>query len=102
MTQKDRRRYRQTKKWKEFRAYLLDKAENRCYVCKGFKRKGLQIHHLDPSTYGDEKPEDCIVLCSSCHKELERLLRKKNLNINDYQKNMRWLYEEGIRFSSSH
>ena len=95
MTQRERRNYRQTKKWKEFRAFLLDEAEHRCWVCNGFKRKGLQIHHVNPQAYGKEEPIDCVVLCNSCHRELERLLRKKKLDIEEYQKNQKWLYEEG-------
>jgi 5-methylcytosine-specific restriction endonuclease McrA len=93
MTQKERRRYRQRKQWIEFRAYILDQADHRCFMCNGYKKKGLQIHHLDPSTYGHEKETDVVVLCSACHKEIERLLHKKKLDINKYIERMRKLYD---------
>jgi predicted HNH restriction endonuclease len=95
MTQKERRRYRQRKQWIDFRMYMLDKAGHRCFMCNGLKKKGLQIHHLDPDTYGHETEVDVVVLCSACHKEIERLLHKKKLNIETYIERMKELYDNG-------
>lgn len=95
MTSKEKIRYRQTVKWKRFRAELLDDCGRKCYICDGFKRKGLQIHHVNPKAYGHEKREDVVVLCPACHKELERLLRKKKLVFSWYQHKMKELYVKG-------
>jgi 5-methylcytosine-specific restriction endonuclease McrA len=93
MDAKSKRRYRQRKKWIEFRLARLEEADYRCYLCGGKKKKGLQIHHIDPDTYGHERPEDVAVLCSSCHQELERLLHKKKLDIDEYVLRLRSLYD---------
>jgi len=95
MTQKERSRYRQTKKWKEFRAYMIDQYDNKCFACEGYRKKGMQIHHINPNSYGKETINDVVPLCPACHKELERILRKKKLDIEGYQARMLSLYENG-------
>ena len=40
----------------------------RCEHCKAMAR--LEIHHLSYANLGNEKDDDLIALCKSCHKEI--------------------------------
>ena len=79
MNSKEKTKYRQSKKWKEKRKDFIDKFDSTCQFCgkryTGKSKRLLQIHHIDPSTYGREKDKDLVVLCSNCHRYLERLYK---------------------------
>lgn len=44
--------------------------ENQCYFC-GFSR-GVHIHHINHD-HGDDRPENRVTLCGSCHRKIHRL-----------------------------
>ena len=93
MTTKEQTAYRATPKWIAFRLHVLEKRNYSCYVCGITKKKGQHIHHLSTTTYGKETPSDVVVLCSSCHRLVERLLRrtKNKTDINLFCKRLKKL-----------
>ena len=84
MNSKEKAKFRTSKEWKTFRSQLLIDHGNKCEICGIARRhgKGLNIHHLDESDYTNLTDEKFLVLCRSCHQELERLLRRKNFDIH--------------------
>jgi len=96
VTSKEKRNYRATKKWKNFRRYLIKKNDNTCYIC-GIRKTGkqtryLQIHHLDESTYGNETEKDVIPLCSADHELIEKFLRRKEFDIDLFCERLKEIY----------
>lgn len=72
-------KYRESKVWKEFCLMMRTKADNRCQCCgiRHAKGKGLNCHHKNPSDYENlDNPDDFVVLCYSCHREVERLAKR--------------------------
>ena len=84
MTGTEKSRFRQTKTWKQFRQQLRIDRQYTCEICGIKKKTGLQVHHLDEEHYTDLNPQKFKLLCSSCHQEVERLLRRKVINIQEY------------------
>ena len=58
-------RYLKTPQWKERRARALKRAKHKCSLCS--KKHGLECHHRSYERIGQERPEDLIIICSSCH-----------------------------------
>lgn len=54
--------------WKEFRAAVLLERGRKCEQCGGTSR--IQVHHLTYKRCGNERPDDVVVLCRSCHEEI--------------------------------
>lgn len=76
MTYNSHSQFRGSKEWKSFRSCLLEDRGYRCELCGVMKKRGLQIHHLYPNDYSNLEPNRFKVLCSSCHKETERLSKR--------------------------
>ncbi|OQY40937.1 MAG: hypothetical protein B6229_00440 [Spirochaetaceae bacterium 4572_7] len=94
MNSKEKKKFRQTKKWKEFRKVMLEKVDYKCQMCSIKKKKGLHIHHINEEAYGKETSSDVVVLCSLCHREIERLLKRKEFDINIYILQLKNYYNE--------
>lgn len=94
MTSKEKTIFRRTSAWKNWRKYLLQKRNYTCEICGIVKKKGLQVHHLDEEHYTALKEDKFVVLCSSCHKEVERLVKRKVLDINLYKENIKKVFEQ--------
>lgn len=96
MNSSEKTKYRNTKKWKEFRKFILDKYDYTCYICKirkpGKKSRYLQIHHLDEHAYGKETEDDIELLCSDDHKLVEKLLRRKEFDIDKFCMRLKEVY----------
>ncbi len=60
--------------WKEKRKEFLEYWEYRCSSCKnaGTASVPLDVHHNTYERLGNEKHNDCIVLCRKCHDLLHR------------------------------
>ena len=93
MDSKEKKLYRSTKKWRDFRQQRLKDVNNTCQMCKIKKKKNLHLHHINEDAYGDEKPADVVVLCALCHKELERLLKRKEFDIGIYLVQLKHYYD---------
>jgi 5-methylcytosine-specific restriction endonuclease McrA len=59
-------KYREQREWKVRRVQALVWAGHRCQTC-GSGDTTLDVHHNSYQNYGDEKPQDLVVLCCSCH-----------------------------------
>jgi 5-methylcytosine-specific restriction endonuclease McrA len=58
--------YRLTPEWQSKRTQMLCRAGYRCQIC-GKHDTLLDVHHNSYERYGDERPEDLVVLCRRCH-----------------------------------
>lgn len=96
MKGEEKNKYRNSKKWKDFRKQLIEEVDYTCQICNTRKKKGLHIHHINEKAYGDETKEDVVVLCPTCHKITEWLLsRTKNpVDIDLFCENLKRIYEE--------
>lgn len=100
MDSKQKSKYRQSKQWKEFRKQIIAERDSRCEICgiqkSGKSKRTLQLHHLDPSDYGSETRDSVVLLCSSDHKLIERLLsRTKNkVDITAYIANLKEVFNK--------
>ena len=57
--------------WKILRSQIIFRDGNRCAVC-GKKKRWLIVHHIIPwSKVREDKPENLITLCRSCHAKVE-------------------------------
>ncbi len=61
----DYRSYLQSDAWRQKREFMLQRAGYRCQVCN--KKGRLELHHRTYERLGEERMEDLLVLCSSCH-----------------------------------
>lgn len=59
--------------WKAIRAYVKDKAGNKCSIC-GSKTR-LQIHHKTYAHHGDELHhlQDLVCVCEKCHNQIHKI-----------------------------
>jgi 5-methylcytosine-specific restriction endonuclease McrA len=58
--------YRMQPEWQVRRGQALTRARYRCQMCSSHDAT-LDVHHNSYQNYGDERPEDLVVLCRSCH-----------------------------------
>lgn len=70
MNTDERRRYRETPKWRRLSAETIGAAGGFCEIC--LSATALHAHHLDQGTYGyeDEVPNCLVAVCEECHKTL--------------------------------
>lgn len=59
--------YLQTKHWRTFREFALEKRGRKCEDC-GKADGFFDIHHLTYENIGEEQLEDVLILCRTCHK----------------------------------
>jgi len=102
MTSKEKTKYRSTGEWKKFRNHLLTKHNSTCQIC-GIKKYGkqkrlLQVHHLDDCNYKDLKDEKFALICVSCHKNIERFLKRKDFNLSEYFDKFRIVFEGSKKY----
>lgn len=57
--------YLQSPEWQERRLAKLEQAGYRCEKCS--EHSGLSVHHKTYERLGNERSDDLIVLCQSCH-----------------------------------
>lgn len=88
MNSKEKTKFRQTSKWKNWCKYLKDKRGLVCECC-GARTKRLSVHHIDEEHYTTLHEDKFALLCYSCHKEVSRMERIKPENYHKY--NPIWL-----------
>ncbi len=59
--------YLMSQYWKDKRDFILEHFGNKCIECG--TEKGLNVHHKNYDSVGNENTEDVTVLCFKCHKE---------------------------------
>lgn len=73
MTREEYMAYMKSPEWKAIRAERLKLDDSTCQHC-GACYVPLQIHHITYKRLGEERLEDLISLCETCHKkEHERI-----------------------------
>lgn len=68
--------YLQSEQWREKREMVFRFNGRQCVHCGSEKR--LHVHHVTYENLGNEKLEDLMVLCESCHAEEHKRLKKIN------------------------
>lgn len=96
MNSSERTKYRRSVKWKKFRRKLIESVGHKCYICgvekRGKQTRYLQVHHINPESYGHETENDVVVLCAKDHELVEKLLRRKNFDINEFCEKLKEIY----------
>jgi hypothetical protein len=62
-------KYREEPEWKVKRTQALMRAEYKCQTCPA-RDTALDVHHNNYENYGNERPQDLVVLCRSCHEKI--------------------------------
>ena len=63
----------QSAEWIKLRKEVLKRQNNKCWFCNN---KGTEVHHIEPySISGNNKLENLMLLCKSCHLSLHNILR---------------------------
>lgn len=58
-------KYFRSDKWTKIKCDLFMLRGEKCEDCGN--RRNLHIHHLTYKNFGDENPDDLIILCGGCH-----------------------------------
>ncbi len=66
--------YRLTPEWQCRRTQALSRAGYRCQTCAARDAR-LDVHHNSYENYGDERPQDLLVLCEDCHALFHRRMQ---------------------------
>lgn len=84
--EEDYAEYINSKAWKSLRARVLARAKDRCEVC-GFSKwsVNLEVHHKTYERFKNERLEDLLVVCTSCHKEQDKI-RENATKVRNRQK----------------
>jgi hypothetical protein len=98
MTSKEKTKFRGKSKWKNWRKYLLKKRDYTCEI-SGFKRKKqMQVHHYDEKHYTTLEEDKFAILTPAEHKLIERLLSRKELDIDLYCENLKRVYNNSKKY----
>lgn len=66
------KKYINSKEWYRKRERWLEQADYECQWCSR-RRCRLQVHHLTYERLFNERDDDVIVLCSTCHKWADKI-----------------------------
>lgn len=77
-TQREKRRFRDSKRWKEFREHMKALQENRCQITGAKLTKLWQLHHLDldENNYQNLEDDNFVCLSWNMHKVVHALFVK--------------------------
>ena len=77
-TQREKRRFRDSKRWKEFREHMKAMQENRCQITGAKLTKLWQLHHLDldENNYQNLEDDNFVCLSWNMHKVVHALFVK--------------------------
>lgn len=78
VTQKDKRRFRDSKKWKDFREHMKTLQNETCQISGAKLTKLWQLHHLnlDETKYDELIDENFVCLSWNMHKVVHALFVK--------------------------
>jgi hypothetical protein len=62
-------KYREQPEWQVRRVQALTRDGYKCQTCSR-RDTTLDVHHNCYANYGDERPQDLVVLCRSCHQKI--------------------------------
>jgi hypothetical protein len=77
-TQREKRRFRDTKRWKEFREHMKALQDNTCQITGARLTRLWQLHHMDLNEehYENLKEENFVCLSWNMHKVVHALFVK--------------------------
>lgn len=64
------KKYTESDIYKEMRKRIIEKAKDKCEICKIITTEYGAIHHKDYKNWGKgnyEEEEDCMYICRACH-----------------------------------
>ena len=73
--------YLKSNKWFQKRQHIASLKNYTCEKCKKVVKSGFHIHHKTYKHLTNEKDNELMFLCETCHKRLHQ-----NKNINKYKK----------------
>jgi 5-methylcytosine-specific restriction endonuclease McrA len=65
--------YRVQPEWQQRRVQALTRAEYKCQMCPA-RDTTLDVHHNNYERYGNESPQDLVVLCRACHQKVHGIV----------------------------
>jgi len=74
--------YLKSEHWVNFRQNTIEERGCKCEQCGA--TDNLVVHHKTYSNLGNEKPEDVLVLCDECHKEIHKNAHGGKARFNTY------------------
>jgi hypothetical protein len=85
--EKKKKKFRQSKRWKDFRHRLNVKQNGVCFITKSKLRKLSAVHHMDlnPENYDDLNEENFVFVLHSIHETIHVLYQyyKKDPTVLD-------------------
>jgi 5-methylcytosine-specific restriction endonuclease McrA len=66
-------KYMEQPEWQVRRVQALARAGYKCQACS-VRNTTLDVHHNSYENYGDERPQDLVVLCRSCHEKFHGVM----------------------------
>ena len=60
--------YMNSFQWRALRLKVINRDDRKCRCCD--TRKNLTVHHLTYDRFMNEKMDDLITLCETCHKRV--------------------------------
>lgn len=63
--------YFDTPEWRDLRQKVIKRANNICEKCTIYNIQN--VHHLTYKRFLEERTEDLLGVCTSCHKELHKI-----------------------------
>ena len=70
--------------WESLREVKREQQGNACGTCwRSGGEYGLELHHRHYDTWGEERSEDVVFLCSSCHESITNVIRARRLALGD-------------------
>lgn len=80
-TAKDYTAYLKTQHWEQLRVRVAKEYNYTCNGCGEYIPNAFEIHHLTYKRVGNEKIDDLVCLCRTCHqKETNRIKAQKEEN----------------------
>lgn len=64
------KKYLKSEAWAIIKKQIHERDNYTCQKC--LKKPSEHIHHLTYKNFGNEKPEDLLALCESCHSEIHK------------------------------
>lgn len=84
--------------WFELRQKKAQEQNHQCGTCwRTSKEYVMELHHRHYNTWGNERPEDVVMLCVSCHDAITGVIRSRRMALGDQTFNTIVLEPKQIR-----
>lgn len=70
--------------WMKLREQKAQEQNHQCGTCwRTSKEYVMELHHRHYDTWGNERPEDVVMLCVSCHDAITGVIRNRRMALGD-------------------